>query len=72
MPQIATVISVQEDLNNGWHVTANVVAGNAKGFELLPNGIEAYVDASEVSDIDAETHSLGIRGPGKSPFKVGD
>jgi hypothetical protein len=71
----STVVNVQDD-DDGFHVTATVDAPD--GVDLahlrveLPGGIRVNPDASSVSDIGTGTHSFGLSGSGKSPFKVGD
>jgi len=68
---LATVINVQE-CPDGYHPTLNLEPGNLRRVELMPEGIYADLDASNVSDIDPETHSIAISGAGRSPLKVGD
>jgi hypothetical protein len=72
MKPIATVISVQEDLENGYRATVNIEPGNQQRVELVLDGILPEVDPSQVSDIDPEVYSVALTAPGRCPFKVGD
>jgi hypothetical protein len=71
MNSLSTVINVQQNAD-GYLATLNLEPGNLGSVELILEGICADADASPVSDIDPETHSIAISGAGKSPLKVGD
>jgi hypothetical protein len=72
MKPLATVISVQEDLGNGYRATVNIEPGNQERVEAILDGISAEFDVSQVSDIDPEVYSFALTGLGRCPFEVGD